>query len=75
LVQARRALGFLFRLEPGKLMTVTRALALLLNALPASFCFCFPDAVVVEALELLRAEVLFLEEEAERLSALVQQVR
>jgi len=56
-------------------MTVTRALALLLNALPASFCFCFPDAVVVEALELLRAEVLFLEEEAERLSALVQQVR
>jgi len=56
-------------------MNITRALALLLNALPASFCFCFPDAVIIEALELLRAEVLLQEEEAERLSALVQQVR
>jgi len=56
-------------------MTTTRALALLLNALPASFCFCFPDAVIVEALELLRAEVLLQEEEAARLSAQLQQMR
>ena len=40
---------------------MTTALAMLCNALPPCFTYCFPDKVIYRALELIRLEIYLME--------------